>query len=197
MKENDISNTSGPTLDFECDIALTVEEGTWLSMEDQIRQKTKQTVHTCLHALRPSLDLDTEDFSAAVEISFLFTSDAEIRLLNHDYRQKDRPTNVLSFPDTEIRQDTLLEAARFSEPLMLGDIVFAEETLRREAAEQDKELLHHLTHLTVHGLLHLMGYDHETDEEATEMEALEIDILAKLAIDNPYKADDNLSDGDP
>lgn len=166
-------------------------------MEDQLRQKTKQTVHACLHALRPSLDLDTEDFSAAVEISFLFTSDAEIRLLNHDYRQKDRPTNVLSFPDTEIRQDTLLEAARFSEPLMLGDIVFAEETLRREAAEQDKELLHHLTHLTVHGLLHLMGYDHETDEEATEMEALEIDILAKLAIDNPYKADDNLSDGDP
>ncbi len=120
-----------------------------------------------------------------LEASLLFTSDEEIHQLNRDWRQRDKPTNVLSFPMLE-RED-LLALSPEGPPEMLGDIALAYETCAREAAEKGVPLEHHATHLIVHGLLHLAGHDHETsDEDAEAMEALETKALAMLGIADPY-----------
>lgn len=113
------------------------------------------------------------------ELSLVFTDDTTIRELNSDWRDKDKPTNVLSFPASN------LKPGQKPGP-MLGDIVIARETVAREAADEEKPFDHHLTHLVVHGFLHLLGYDHLSDTEAEEMEALERKILARLAIPDPY-----------
>lgn len=117
--------------------------------------------------------------------SLLFTSDADVQALNREWRAKDKPTNVLSFPMIE-RAD-LLELAADGPPEMLGDIALAHETCAREAAAKGIALEQHAAHLMVHGLLHLAGYDHEiSPEDATEMEALETKALASMGIADPY-----------
>ncbi|MGO4706529.1 rRNA maturation RNase YbeY [Microvirga sp. 2MCAF38] len=120
-------------------------------------------------------DEEAEDF----EISLLLTDDARIQELNRDFRGKDKPTNVLSFPAPEPPQ-------HFG-PRHLGDIALAYETLVREAEAEAKPLAHHYAHLIVHGVLHLLGYDHEVEEDAEIMEALEVKALATLGIDDPYR----------
>lgn len=115
------------------------------------------------------------------EVSILLADDAAVRALNRDWRGLDKPTNVLSFP----AQASKLAGV----PALLGDIAIAYETLEREAAKEDKPMLHHLAHLVVHGYLHLMGYDHQTDSEAEAMEALEREILHGLRIPDPYRAE--------
>jgi len=117
---------------------------------------------------------------AAGEMSVILTDDASIRALNRDWRKLDKPTNVLSFPASTPKIAGV--------PALLGDVVVAYETLAREAAEENKPILHHLAHLVVHGYLHLLGYDHETDSEADAMEGLERQILAHLNIADPYRA---------
>jgi probable rRNA maturation factor len=114
-----------------------------------------------------------------MELCILFTDDDEIRKLNVEFRDKDKPTNVLSFPSGET---PLPDGA----PVMLGDIVLASGVVFREAEEQGKPLANHVLHLIVHGMLHLLGYDHEQDDEAEIMEALEIEALARLGLPNPY-----------
>jgi probable rRNA maturation factor len=110
----------------------------------------------------------------------VFSDDRRVRELNAVWRGKDRPTNVLSFPAfaTPGRGAAL--------PPMLGDIVLAFETAAGEARLEGKTLEHHISHLVLHGLLHLLGYDHEQDAEADEMEAIERGALARLAIPDPY-----------
>lgn len=115
--------------------------------------------------------------SGALEVSLLLTDDAEQRALNRDHRGKDSATNVLSFPPGFVPP---------AGPRPLGDISLALETVIREAAEQDTSVADHVSHLLVHGILHLLGYDHGDDEEAEEMEALEREILAGLGIADPY-----------
>lgn len=147
----------------------------------------KDIVGRTIEFILPELAIENSPQPVSIEISILLTNDSKIQILNRDYRSKDKPTNVLSFPDTDLNNDNLTDAASFNEPLMLGDIVFAEATIVREAKEQQKSLENHLAHLTVHGVLHLAGYDHINDEDADHMEALEIQILKKMNIDNPYK----------
>jgi probable rRNA maturation factor len=118
-----------------------------------------------------------------VEISLVFTNDADIRAINAEWRSQDKPTNVLSFPAFP------LQPGGKPGP-MLGDIILAEETLRREALDLGKPFDDHLTHLLVHGFLHLFGYDHLNDREAEVMEGLEIRILAELGLENPYGDND-------
>jgi len=113
------------------------------------------------------------------ELSLVFADDASIRTLNRDWRGKDTATNVLSFPAFEIASGDAL-------PPMLGDVILAHETVSREAALEDKPFEHHLAHLLVHGLLHLLGYDHENDADADEMEGLERKILERLSVPDPY-----------
>lgn len=115
--------------------------------------------------------------SAAIALS----SNAAVRRLNAAYRGKDAPTNVLSFPAPEPASGVAV-----NEPPALGDVVIALETLRDEAAAAGIPPAHHFQHLLLHGVLHLMGYDHETDDEAARMEALETVLLARLDIPDPY-----------
>lgn len=117
--------------------------------------------------------------------SVLFTSDAEIHTLNREWRARDKPTNVLSFPMLE-RAD-LLALASEGPPEMLGDIALAHETCAREAADKGVSLDQHAAHLILHGLLHLAGHDHEiSDADAERMEALEVKALALMGIADPY-----------
>ena len=117
--------------------------------------------------------------------SLLFTSDAEVCALNREWRGKDRPTNVLSFP--MLQRDELLALGVQGPPELLGDIALALETCAREAADKGISLEHHTAHLIIHGLLHLAGYDHETSPaDASAMELLEINALAQMGIADPY-----------
>ena len=117
--------------------------------------------------------------------SVLFTSDAEVRALNREWRERDGPTNVLSFPMLE--RDDLLALTQDGPPELLGDVALAHETCAREAAEKGVPLEDHAAHLIVHGLLHLAGYDHEiSPQHADAMEALETKALALMGIADPY-----------
>jgi probable rRNA maturation factor len=123
--------------------------------------------------------------NARLSASLLFTSDAEIHALNREWRGRDKPTNVLSFPMLE--RDELLELGAAGPPVLLGDIALAHETCAREAAEKSVPLEHHAAHLIVHGLLHLAGHDHEAGEpEAEAMEELEVKALALMGMADPY-----------
>ena len=114
----------------------------------------------------------------SAELAIVLTDDSAIRALNRQWRGLDKPTNVLSFPSQAPR--------RHNEPRHIGDIVIAYQTTAREAKSEGKPLRDHLSHLAVHGFLHLLGYDHERERDAKAMERLEIRILAALDLPNPY-----------
>ena len=124
--------------------------------------------------------------AATVEISIRLTSDDEVHQLNAQYRHKDKPTNVLSFP--MIQADLLESVGQNSDDgeVLLGDIVLAHGVCAAEAAERGITLADHATHLIVHGTLHLLGYDHMVEDEAEAMEAIEIDALKSLGLADPY-----------
>lgn len=153
------------------DLDILVEAGDWLD-EQALDQLARDAIDATFAGIG--------GYAGQSELSLVFTDDAHIKELNAGWRGKDKPTNVLSFPAF-----TPDKASRALSP-MLGDVILALETVRREAALEDKPFEHHLSHLLVHGLLHLLGYDHETEDEAEEMEALERRILAGLAIPDPY-----------
>lgn len=151
------------------DIDMSIEAGGWGDGES-----LRPLVERAIEAATAELDIAGDS-----ELSLLFSDDAHVRALNRDWRGKDKPTNVLSFPAFPTAPGGPL-------PPMLGDIALAFETVAAEAALEGKPFDHHLTHLVVHGFLHLLGYDHEAADEAEEMEALERRILARLAIPDPY-----------
>ncbi len=125
-------------------------------------------------------------------VSLMGCDDARIAVLNADFRDKPQPTNVLSWPSEERgaefvgEEPDLPEPGDAEDPETLGDIAIAWETCAREAEDQGKPMADHVTHLLVHGVLHLLGYDHVEDEDATLMEALEVRILASLGVSDPY-----------
>jgi probable rRNA maturation factor len=161
-------------------IDLTVEAGSW-GDSDELAVLAETAISTALK----TGSLQTVPGS---EISLLLTNDAAIRKLNNEWRDKDKPTNVLSFPGSDPDGDVYGP--------MLGDIALAHETVKREAVEMGIEFADHFTHLVVHGVLHLFDYDHQVEDEAEAMEELERVILAELNIADPYQdrpllADDN------
>jgi probable rRNA maturation factor len=120
-----------------------------------------------------------------VELSVRLTTDDQVRTLNAHWRGKDKPTNVLSFPMAEVYE--LNDESFAAKELLLGDIVVANGVCEREAAEKGVSVEQHATHLIVHGTLHLLGYDHQSEVDATDMEAREVRALERLGIANPYE----------
>ena len=155
----------------QIDIDVLVEAGSWPS-KAKLRSLVEAAVASAIE------DVEFAGGSGS-ELSVVFSDDAHIRQLNAEWRAKDAPTNVLSFPAFPFSPGAPL-------PPMLGDIVLAFETVEREAALEGKPLVHHISHLVIHGVLHLLGHDHENDEEAEMMEGMERAALARLAIPDPY-----------
>jgi probable rRNA maturation factor len=144
----------------------------------QAEPDSEAVIHRAISTAAELVAVDVGDSELAV----MLTDDAGIRTLNNNWRGIDKPTNVLSFPALQPtgRRDSA------DPPRMLGDIAIAYETTRREADEEQKPFDHHLSHLAIHGFLHLIGYDHEKDEQAETMEELEREILSQLGIPDPY-----------
>jgi probable rRNA maturation factor len=123
--------------------------------------------------------------STTVSLSIRLSNNTEVQILNRDYRGKDRPTNVLSFPMMNAEEIADISDAPGPE-LMLGDIILAHETCASEAAAKQIDLTAHASHLIIHGALHLLGYDHVEEKQAIDMEAREVKALASLGLDDPY-----------
>lgn len=153
-------------------ILLVVEAGDWPD-EDKLETMIRRSCRACAEELEIELMPDAE-------ISAVFVNDDRMKTLNNDWRNQDKPTNVLSFPSSDRKGS--------SWGPMLGDIVFAFETISRESREIGIPLENHLCHLIVHGILHLFGYDHISDEDAVEMETTETHILEHMSIPDPYGA---------
>jgi len=135
-----------------------------------------QTVRDAIAAAAATLS------TADNEVCILLTDDKAIRLLNREWRGIDKPTNVLSFPAATTKASVRMP--------LFGDIVMAYETLKRECDDEDRIFLHHLAHLTVHGFLHLIGYDHQVEAQAEEMEGLESKIMTRMQMPDPHLARD-------
>jgi probable rRNA maturation factor len=143
----------------------------------QTEPEAEAVIHRAINA---AAEIAAADVGEA-ELAVMLTDDAGIRTLNNNWRGIDKPTNVLSFPALQPAAGAPADA-----PRMLGDIAIAYQTTRKEADDEEKPFDHHLSHLAVHGFLHLIGYDHEKDDDAEAMEDLEREILAQLGIPDPY-----------
>jgi probable rRNA maturation factor len=144
----------------------------------QTEPDSEAVIHRAIEAAAEIAEADVGE----AELAVMLTDDSRIRTLNSNWRGIDKPTNVLSFPALQPTG----AGAPDDIPRMLGDIAIAYETARKEADEEQKPFDHHLSHLAVHGFLHLIGYDHENDDDAEQMESLEREILAQLGIPDPY-----------
>jgi probable rRNA maturation factor len=169
-------------------LEVSIEAPLWAAMPD-----AEAVVRDAIAAATAFVDSARQD----AEVTVVLTDDATMRELNRIWRGIDKPTNVLAFPaaplpaapsSTVSQPRPGLYANGDFMPAPLGDIVIAFETTHREAEEEDKPFSVHLAHLTVHGFLHLLGYDHDSMEAAFEMERLEAVILARLGIPDPYRA---------
>lgn len=159
-------------------IEISVESDKWNSVA--LSCTLQNLFEKCIQAVVEHPD--TPPLPSNITVSVLLTDDANIKILNNDYRQKNNPTNILSFP----QQDTLENLMEMPYSLPMGDLVLSISTIEREAYEQQKVLEHHLSHLIIHGTLHLLGYDHIEEDEAEVMEALECSMLGPMGIKNPY-----------
>jgi probable rRNA maturation factor len=154
-------------------ILLSVEDDAWGSLLSRpVDNLVREAIFAAANAAGLSPDVETE-------VSVTLSDDEDVRALNAEWRGKDKPTNILSFPMASLQP---------GDPPgpMLGDLILARQTLAREAEGEGKSADDHFRHLLVHGVLHLLGHDHESDEDADAMEALEIAILAGLGIADPY-----------
>ncbi|CCN35896.1 putative metallopeptidase [Vibrio nigripulchritudo SO65] len=152
-------------MSIELDLQLAVENENGLPSEAQLNEWLTKTV---------------SQFQKDAEVTIRIVDEEESHQLNHEYRGKDKPTNVLSFP---------FEAPPGIEMDLLGDLIICKQVVELEAKEQEKTMLAHWAHMVVHGSLHLLGYDHIEDEEAEEMESLETEIMQSMGFEDPYLAE--------
>jgi len=186
-------SATAPTLD----ISFSLEAGEWEAAVPDAEQRVEAAARAAFEAAEKPEILGGD---TPVEMSLVLADDALVQTLNRDYRDKDKPTNVLSFAllddldDTDESTDDVL-ARDEGMPILIGDVILAFETVQREALEQGKSFGDHLTHLVIHGVLHLLGYDHQSDPDADRMERLETSILARMGIADPYSANPAKSAG--
>lgn len=160
---------------MEYSIDIAIQDPLWNEVKD-LEALTNEVIRRTLDMA----DLPTQVVESPFEVSVVFVNDDMIRILNKEYRGKNKPTNVLSFAMLDDEND--LDMSIFS----LGDVILAYETIERECRENDRFIRDHVAHLLVHGTLHLLGYDHIEDDDANVMETLEIRILEGMDIQNPY-----------
>lgn len=170
-------------------IYLDVEQDGWKNDIPEYMAICRAAVNATLDHMfaKAGMTLD----KARLVVSIVLSDDAVVQDYNRQYRGKDKPTNVLSFPSVFLQPDDLgaleQDLQQLDRQVVLGDMILAYETVKREAQEQEKTVENHAIHLVVHSTLHLLGYDHEEISEATRMEALEVEILATLGVENPYE----------
>ena len=157
-------------------IEVNIDKKLW---ESRLVKNFEEDLSDILKSI--SINIEGAHSSNDFLISIMFSGDKEIMELNNKFRQINKPTNVLSFPSAK-------NSLPNSDTIFLGDIIFSIETIKSEAKSNKKTIIDHLTHLFIHGVLHLLGYDHETRGKALIMENLEICILSSLGIKNPYKS---------
>lgn len=155
-------------IELQLDVQLAIENESNLPAEEQLRKWATAALLTRTEYEEP-------------EMTIRIVDEEESQELNHEYRGKDKPTNVLSFP---------FEAPAHVPIPLLGDLIICKQVVEREALEQNKTLTSHWAHMVVHGCLHLLGYDHIEDEEAEEMEGIERIVMSRLGFEDPYKYDD-------
>ena len=168
---------------MELQIEITADNPAWASAVPDAAAIAERAARAALAEVRARAPAALGAASAC-ELGITLTDDRHIAVLNRDWRGQDRPTNVLSFPIGEAGEAGEADGPA---PRLLGDVVVALETLLAEAAAEAMSPTAHLSHLVVHGVLHLLGYDHEVTAEAEAMEALERDVLAGLGIADPYR----------
>ncbi len=166
--------TSDPTRSVAIDLAIPCAK--W-------RRALSDAETVATEAARAALKHSGKKFGAA-ELSLILSDDKTVHKLNAQWRGKDAPTNVFAFASDE--------SPKGPAPTLLGDVILAYETVKREAKEQDKTLPDHFRHLVIHGVLHLLGYDHQADREAKKMESLETRILALMGVADPYRVRENI-----
>ena len=149
---------------------MSIELDLQIAVENEQGLPTEQDIQLWLDKTIPQ-------FQENAELTFRIVDTEESHQLNHDYRGKDKPTNVLSFP---------FEVPPGMELDLLGDLIICRQVVEKEAEEQNKPLLAHWAHMVVHGSLHLLGYDHIEDDEAEEMESLETEIMQTMGFEDPY-----------
>jgi probable rRNA maturation factor len=154
---------------FECDL--------WRDYADILEKMIEQAADMVLDKLYPN--------HGEGEVSWAFVDDKQMEDLNMNYRSKNGPTNVLSFGDVFDPADLLL----WGDYRILGDVILSFQTIQQEALAQNKKFIHHCLHLCIHGFLHLLGYDHQTDQDASVMEALETGFLYRFGIKSPYETE--------
>lgn len=166
-----------PSARPKCDVDVSVPFDAWTRLPfDPVQTARRAVIETLAGA-----DLPPRIRGRTLEVSVLLANDDLIRTLNRTYRNKDAPTNVLSFPLLDEDEPLAPEG-----PITLGDVALSFETLQRESETSLKRFQDHMTHLVVHGTLHLLGYDHEDEEDADRMEEREIMILGRMGLTNPY-----------
>jgi probable rRNA maturation factor len=160
------------------DISILIEQEAWKALDFNVEEQIEHVLHASTLIVSPWME--------EAEVSIVLADNAMVQSLNAKYRGKNSPTNVLSFGDFEEPLTKEKFAKHLIKPLLLGDIVLSYETLQRESIDQNKSFRDHMSHLLVHGFLHLLGYDHQNEETADRMEAIEIKILSSIGIENPY-----------
>ena len=167
------------------ELNIDVEEKGWIKALPSLQELSEQIVDNVLSYVKEHEDIDFLQMDKPICINLALSNDKNIHHLNAEFRHMDKPTNVLSFAN--IDDESFDEEIKIAPQIELGDIMIALETMQREAKEKQISLHDHYCHLFIHGLLHLLGFDHIEDDEAEYMESFEIAILAQMNIDNPYK----------
>ena len=168
------------------DINLNIEitENGWEEKIQNLNELSNQVLTAAFDYVQKNEEIDFLNLKKKININLCLSNDEEVRELNHQYRDKDKATNVLSFAN--IDDETFEDELKLFPDIELGDIIIALQTLEKEADEKKIPLEHHYAHLLTHGILHLLGFDHIEDDEAEYMEDFEVQILKSIGIDNPY-----------
>lgn len=156
-------------------IDISIQDPAWHELQD-----IENIVHIAAEITLTTAIMPKEAFERDLEVSIVLANDDLLHVLNREYRGQDKPTNVLTFATLDA------EEPPSESVLNLGDVLLSFQTVERECQEQGKFRTDHIRHLVIHGILHLLGYDHKDEDEATDMETLEIRILERLGVQNPY-----------